>query len=99
MESDCQLVVNEVLNAKNSFSEMGNIYQDVKELMSRFRDCSLHFASKLCNVATPKHARNARHVNQVILWHVDMPDFLTQTSWFDNLALYLFYPIMILVFH
>lgn len=87
VESDCQLVVNEMLNAENSSSEMGNIYLDVKDLMSRFRDFSLHFASRLCNIAAHRLARNSWHVNQAVLWHGDMLDFLTQTVWFDNLDL------------
>lgn len=52
--------------------------------MSWFINCNIQFGNRLGNEAAHKLARNAWHVNHIVLWYRDMPDFLTQTIWFDK---------------
>lgn len=87
MESYCQWVVSEVLQVENSYLEIGNLFEGIREIMSRFLSCSIQFGNIMCNVVAYKLAKNVWHVNHIIIWFGEMPDFITQTIWFDKQAL------------
>lgn len=58
--------------------------QDIITLMANFQVCSIQYANRTWNgVVAHRLARYAWNVNQVKMWYVDVPDFLSQTFWFD----------------
>lgn len=84
IESDCSLLVGEILTLDTSNSALGNIILEIQNLMSSFITCTLQHVSWLCNFAAHKLARNAWHVCDALLWFNSIPDFIEQINWFES---------------
>lgn len=59
VELDCQSLVAELHNHQAPLSPLGNIFQDIKDLMGRFQLCSVHFAYRQSNVVAHLLAKYA----------------------------------------
>lgn len=66
-------------------SILGNIWLDIKELMSRFSCCKIQYGHRQCNMAAHKLGQYVWNVIDVAMWFG--PPFLEQTLWFDILKL------------
>lgn len=84
VESDCQSLVTELQNHQASLSPLGNIYKNIKDLMRCFQMCSVHFEHRQSNVEAHLLAKYAWHVTNVVLWYGKIPNFLSQSVWFDT---------------
>lgn len=67
VESDCQAIANEIQGQQASLSPLGNIFQDIRELLGRFKTCSIHFAYRESNVVVHLPAKYAWDVTDVVL--------------------------------
>lgn len=83
LELDCQLVTKEVQGNGEPTFTLDNLIQDIKELMTRFQQCSIQFSYKQCNEAAHYLARNASNINHVV-WQGEIPNFLVHTIWLDK---------------
>lgn len=77
IESDCLGVVEEISDRNECYSDLGNVYLDVKDLMSRFVFSKLQYGNRLGNFAAHYFARNVWHSSNISLWHGVLSDFLT----------------------
>lgn len=59
IESDCQVVLAELQRLETYLSILGNLFQDIKALMSRFQNSSIQFRFRKCNVTSHKLAKFA----------------------------------------
>lgn len=87
IKSDCLVVVEELSSGIDSNSELGNIYLDIKDLMSHFLFYKIQYGNHLGNIVAHSLARNTWHVNNISMWYDVIPPFLTQTICFDSLNL------------
>lgn len=78
-EYDCPMVVTQLQMPEASSSFMGNLFQDIKNLMTRFQHGSIQFKVRQCNVAAHKLAIYAWNVYNILLWYGDALDFLSHT--------------------
>lgn len=67
IETNCLLVVEEILQCKAPSSAIGNIMMDIKELMSHFMDCIIQYGNYMANEVAHKLARNSWHVKHVAM--------------------------------
>lgn len=63
-ERDCQVEVNELLSFEESNSLLGNVFQDIKSLMTIFLECNIKCANRSCNGVSHNIARYSCNVNQ-----------------------------------
>lgn len=84
IESNCQLIVNQLQSLNCSSSIFGNILLNIRGLMSLFSSCNIQFASKNCNQASHKLAHFAWNVEHILPWYDNCPEFLSQAVWFDK---------------
>lgn len=84
LESDSQLVVNELECVARSLSFLGNIFFDIQPLMANFQHYEIVFFYRRCNRVAHSLARFVWNVEKIILWYGDVPKFLLQTTWFDK---------------
>lgn len=88
VDSDCQILVVELQDTHASLSPLGNLYQDIKNLMGCFNQCPVQFTYRQSNVAAHLLARHTWNVPNVALWFGEVPEFLSQCVWFDKKKLY-----------
>lgn len=67
IETNCLLVVEEILQREAPSSAIGNILMDIKELMSHFTDCVIQYGNYMANMVAHKLVRNSWHVNHVAM--------------------------------
>lgn len=68
IESDCQVVVNEMHHFEASCSPMDNLFQDINALMAYFQHCNIQFCHRKCNEVANRISRHAWDVNHVVMW-------------------------------
>lgn len=84
MESDYQLVVQEVLQAGTPSSEVSNLLLDLRATMSHFTSCNIQYGNQVGNVVTHQLAQHACNVHHTVMWDREMPEFNAQAIWFDK---------------
>lgn len=74
IESDCQLIVNQLQSSDCSSYFLGNILLDIK---SPFNRCNIQFIYRNINQAAHRLARFARNIEHIVLWYETPPEFLS----------------------
>lgn len=76
VEFDCQTLVKELQSKELSTSFVGNIIQDLKDMMTHFHVCLINFGYCQSNIAAHKLARFVYNVENIVLWYGVTPKFL-----------------------
>ena len=76
IESDFKKVTDELESGISDLSELGLVYDDIRELKSHFRYCCIAYVSKKANHAAHRLARWAQHVNEGLAWFNTPPPFI-----------------------
>lgn len=76
IESDCQYVVNQILNEEFS-SKLGNLLYDIKDWMGKLVDCHIQFAYHEYNRVAHSLARHAWSIPNISLWYGVEPSFIS----------------------
>lgn len=84
VESDCLSVVHQIQGAEEAYLPLGNIINEIWHLMSDFQNCIVQHRHRTSNEAAHCLVRNACHVQDIVLWFGDTPEFLTSTTWLDK---------------
>lgn len=71
----------EISSSKESSSTLGNYLLDIREFILHFINCKIQYGSCACNSVAYKLAKNAWHVNDIVMWFGEMPPFLKHTIW------------------
>lgn len=78
IESDCLLVVEAIMSMGEPNSIHGNIWLDIRELMSYFACCRVQYGHGQDNMAAHKLIQYALNVIDIAMWYADMPILLKQ---------------------
>lgn len=84
IESDCQLVGNELNEETPSSSYLGNLFHDIKALMANFQQYNITFCYRHYNRAAHNLVRFVWNVDHIVPWLGEVLEFLLQTVWFDK---------------
>lgn len=76
IDSDCQLVVNELQQETPSSSHLGNLYLDIKALMTNFQQCNIIFYYRHYNSVAHSLAKFAWNVDHILSWLGEASKFL-----------------------
>ncbi|XP_035543587.1 uncharacterized protein LOC118347674 [Juglans regia] len=83
VESDCSLAIEALHQGNIDISKFGGIYFEIKELASHFGDCMFRYVYRETNEVAHYLAKYARNVGRINMWWDCIPNFLSQTLWFD----------------
>lgn len=79
IESDCQVIINQILQNGIQTLDIGNLVLDIREWMEKLQDYRLQYSSKWSNSTT-----HAKSTDGVMLWFRNDPDFIAQIVWMDK---------------
>lgn len=68
IESNCNLLVEEVLSPQAPNSILGNIVMDIRNILLHFLNFSLQYCSPECNYAAHYLAKHAWQVDDIVMW-------------------------------
>lgn len=84
IESDCQVVVNQIIMEDESLAEVGPLIHDIKEWMGKFTSCKIQFCHSSNNMAAHTPAKYAQNVDECRIWFGTDPKILSQIVWFGK---------------
>ncbi|KAF5447115.1 hypothetical protein F2P56_032687 [Juglans regia] len=79
LESDSLMMATQLEEEEESWF-LGNIIMETKQLMAKFRCCTIQHVGQVGNEAAHNLARHAWHVDDIVTWWDSCPDFV----WVDK---------------
>ena len=76
LEGDALSVINKIKSPFPSLSDIGNLIQDVKDLMKFFSECRIQHVRREANEAAHLLGKSACFVEEELYWVEDYPEFL-----------------------
>lgn len=84
IENDSILLVSELQQDHVYLAFLGNIITEIKDLMKRFRICTVQHIGRNGTEATHRLVRHAWHVDDILVWWNSFPGCISQIIWFDK---------------
>ena len=76
LERDMLSVINKIKSPYPSLSDIGNLIEDVKDMMKLFRKCKIQYVRREANEASHLLAKGACLIEEEMYWVEAYPDFL-----------------------
>ncbi|XP_042985441.1 uncharacterized protein LOC122314103 [Carya illinoinensis] len=85
LESDCLVLVNDLLSESENFTELGVLMQDIRRMLNGFQEVKVSHVNRLGNEAVHRLAKHAWNVLDIEMWWDFKPSFVSQAIWLDEM--------------